>query len=113
MRAALATLLLAGCGIYEGDFVDQYTTNLCEHTLACSDNAELTFDGVLDVEDCFELRLGDVGAWGAGCKFRPGPAEDCLADMATLTCPPAEGTLAERPVSCEGVYVDCSTGAVE
>lgn len=105
--ALFAASMALGCGIEEAEFVDTYAAALCDHTMACSNTATLTFDGIVSHEDCVELRYNSVGEWGVGCKFKAKPAATCLEDMAVLACPPAEGALAERPVSCDYVYVDC------
>lgn len=109
MRAALLLTLLAACGgIPENEFIPGYTTALCEHELTCADPAELTFNGILTVDDCVLQREAEVAGWGVGCKYRAGDAAVCLEDMALLQCPAAEGTLAERPASCLPVYFDCT-----
>lgn len=105
--SALSLVALIGCGIEEAEFVETYTNSLCDHVMACSTESVLTFDGIVTVDDCYLDRYNDVGEWGAGCKYRATAAEDCLADMATLTCPAAEGELAERPPSCDFVYFEC------
>lgn len=102
-------LLAAACGLDEGIFADEYTQALCQHELACGDQAELTFDGILTADDCYTVRIADVGAWGAGCRYKPSDAEVCLADMQSLVCPAGDGLLADRPLSCETVYFDCPT----
>jgi hypothetical protein len=101
---------LVGCDpLTKGEFVAAYTTSLCEHQLVCGDQAEMTFDGISDVDACYVIAEPEVGRWGQGCRFRAQDAEACLADMALLQCPPAVGTLAERPLSCEEVYFRCDT----
>jgi hypothetical protein len=75
----------------------------------CGDQAEMTFEGILSVDDCYTIEEPNVGRWGQGCRFRPRDAEACLADMELLQCPPAAGTLAERPLSCEEVFFGCDT----
>jgi hypothetical protein len=109
VRPALLTLILAACGgIPENEFIPGYTTALCEHELICGDPAQLTFEGVLTVDDCVRRREAEVATWGVGCKYRAGDAAVCLEDMALLQCPAAEGTLADRPSSCLPVYFDCT-----
>lgn len=104
----LLLIALSGCdALTKGEFVGAYTNALCEHELMCGDQALMTYEGILTVEDCVEVRAHDVGVWGQGCRFRAKDAEACLADMEALTCPPAVGSLADRPVSCETVYFDC------
>jgi len=108
LTLGLLVSAVSGCeSLSKGDFVISYTTSLCEHELMCGDQALLTYDGILDVDDCIKVREHEVGVWGQGCRFRVKDAEVCLADMAALTCPPAEGTLADRPLSCEAVYFSC------
>lgn len=106
--ALLIAPLFVGCGMPESEFVVGYTEALCEHALTCGDQAELTFDGILTQDDCVLRKEEEVALWGAGCRFRGVDAEQCLLDMQTLQCPAAEGALADTPVSCEAVYVDCS-----
>lgn len=112
MIPLLGAALLTGCGMKESDFIVQYTTTLCEQVMECSDQAELTFDGILDAQDCYDVKIEEVADWGVGCSFKGVKAEDCLADMALLTCPPAAGDLPERPASCDVIYVRCSTTEV-
>ena len=107
----LAGLLLSACGIAREDFVLAYKDRYCELVLQCSDPAELTFDGVLTKDDCIERSGYEITSWGLGCRYRSIDAEQCLADLDAAVCPAAVGELPERPLSCEGVYVDC--GAVD
>jgi hypothetical protein len=110
MFGSLMVPLLVGCDpMTKGEFVGSYTTELCEHIMMCGDQAELTFDGILDQSDCFSLEEPGVGDWGVGCKMRQKDAEACLAAMDELTCPAAEGTLADRPLACETVFHSCDT----
>lgn len=103
----MGALALGGCGMPQGEFQAAYLESLCEHVMACSDPAQLTFDGILTQEDCKLQRGEEVGEWGVGCKFRASLAEACLEDMAALTCPAGEGQLAARPDSCALVFEDC------
>ena len=109
----LAVLSSAACGPVEGDFLVGYRTALCEHTLACGDQANLTFDGILTQGDCETFYTEAVQNWGAGCRFNGNTADQCLLDIQALTCPATEGELAPRPVSCEAVYTDCPIGSTD
>lgn len=101
-------VLVAGCGgMAENEFMPAYVEAFCEHVLTCSDEAELTFDGILTVEDCVLQREAEIARWGVGCKYRPLEAAACLDGMAALQCPAAEGTLADRPAACLPVYTEC------
>lgn len=105
--AALAALVLAGCGMEEADFVEEYTQVLCRQTMQCGDLAVLRFDGILDEEDCYEYRQEDVATWGVGCRYRARFAETCLAEMENATCPAGSGIMPARPTSCDSIYVRC------
>lgn len=103
--------MFVACGPQEGEFLVSYSTALCKHTMACSDEAELTFDGILTQEDCEDRRIVDVQEWGAGCRYVGGNASQCLLDMDALKCPAVVGALADRPASCDLVYTDCPVGS--
>ncbi|MCB9681462.1 MAG: hypothetical protein H6733_08315 [Alphaproteobacteria bacterium] len=105
--ALLLGTLLAGCGgVQEYDFILDYNRLACEHELSCGDQAELVFDGILTVEACESANLDAVLDWGRGCKYRPASASECLFEMQGLICP-GDGQLAERPPTCQTVYLDC------
>lgn len=97
----------AGCGPAQSEFAAEYNTAWCEHVLACGDPALLTFDGITSVEVCEEREVESLIAWASGCQYVPGAATQCVFEVQELTCP-AGGGLAERPLSCEQVYVNCS-----
>jgi hypothetical protein len=107
-RALLTLLpLIAACGTEELEFLETYNTLRCEHILACGDEAQLRFEGILSQETCEDRSLEDLSEWGLGCRYRPTAAQECLFAMETLTCP-GDGALAERPPACQTVYFDCS-----
>jgi hypothetical protein len=108
-----AFVALSACGIPREEFVVEYTNHLCAHKLTCGNQADLTFDGILTVEDCVEREQSFVGEWGLGCRFRAGDAVTCLEDMAALTCPAGDGQLADVPLSCTPVYSDCDPSVVD
>lgn len=108
MRTSLILLAtLSACGLPQVDFVESYTLRICEHDLECGDAGQQRFDGILDVDDCVEITRPETYDWGRGCRYRPGQAVQCIADMETLTCP-GGGGLAPLPASCDQVYVNCS-----
>lgn len=110
LALAFLPLMFVACGPQEGDFLVQYNTALCKHTMACSDQATLTFDGIVTQEDCEAARITDVQLWGAGCRYVAATASQCLLDMDALKCPATAGTLADRPASCDLIYTDCPAG---
>lgn len=104
----LLALMVTACGgMDESEFVAAYTDSWCEHLITCSNSAELTFEGITSVETCRPYVEPEVGLWGRGCKYRPSAAAECLDAVALVTCPAAEGTLAERPSACDFVYTAC------
>lgn len=105
--------MFVACGPQEGEFLVSYNASLCKHTLACSDDATLTFDGILTQEDCEDKRINAVKDWGVGCRYVSGSASQCLLDMDALKCPATEGTLADRPASCDLVYTGCPAGSTD
>ena len=113
LALAFLPLMFVACGPQEGEFLVSYNTALCKHTLACSDQATLTFDGILTQEDCEGATIDDVQLWGAGCRYVASTASQCLLDMDALKCPAAAGTLADRPASCGLVYTDCPPAGSE
>lgn len=109
----LLTTILAACGApKEGEFIPAYADAWCSYVMECSDPAQLTFDGVLEHEDCLALYGEDVAARGSGCKYKKRKAQECLDAMSFTTCP-AEGAPLEKglPPICEEVYVKCSGSA--
>lgn len=103
---SLVSSLAAGCGVPQAEFVPAYNEALCNHILACGDAAQNRFDGLLSLDECVDDTRNDVVAWGVGCRYRGGQAQQCLADMETLACPGGGGT-APIPASCNEVYVNC------
>ncbi len=107
----VVTLLVAGCGMEQADFATAYATKLCELELTCGDAAELTFNGILTVEDCLPSAQYQVSAWGQGCRYRPSDATVCLEEWEAAVCPAAVGDLPDRPLSCAAVFYDCGAPA--
>jgi hypothetical protein len=100
---------VVGCGMPQSEFIVSYTESFCEHKMTCADAAELTFEGILTQEDCVLQEEKGVSLWGLGCKFRASDAQNCLDDMALLTCPAAVGQLSDPPLSCGTVFFACET----
>lgn len=98
--------LSAGCGPAQAEFADEYNTAWCEHRLACEDAAVLTFDGITSVEVCKEREVEALIEWASGCQYVPSAATQCVFEVQELTCP-AGGGLAELPLACDQVYINC------
>ncbi len=111
--APLASLaLFAGaCGPPQSEFVGPYAEGWCEHVLACEDEAQLTFDGILTVEDCVLRYNESINDLSSRCAYQPSFATQCLADVETLSCPSGDPRTADLPLSCESVYINCSAGS--
>ena len=108
MRTVMATLLLAGCGLSEALFSEEYTNAYCAHWVDCVDPAVLTFDGIEGTGDCVGLVAPKVVTMGLDCDFKRGKAKDCVRAMQTLTCE-GDGTkfLFSPPTVCTEVYPGC------
>lgn len=108
--ASLAPLALfvVACGPPQSEFVGPYIEGWCEHVLACEDEAVLTFDGIVTVQDCVDRRNGVINDLSSRCQYQASVATQCLADIETLTCPSGEPRTADLPLSCESVYINCS-----
>lgn len=103
-------LLCSGCGLTQGDFTTEYTAAWCDYLLACGDQSELTFDGILTAEDCVANYQTEVALMGAGCKYKAPAARQCIDALATTPACPLEGEPFESglPAICDEVYVECS-----
>lgn len=99
---------VVACGPPESEFIPEYNRLWCQHRMECEDEALRVFDGLTSQQVCEDRSILDLADWGDGCVYVSTTATECLADMATLTCPAEEGRLATQPVTCTNVYVDCT-----
>ena len=97
-----------GCGAPEGVFVPEFTSAYCDAYMGCTDEALLTFDGILAKEDCENQFNKAVFDWGRSCRYKKSKAKQCLDALSTYTCP-SEGTDVwdALPAICEEVYPEC------
>lgn len=99
---------LAGCGPGKTKFVPEYADGYCAYLFECGDPAELTFDGILSVEDCLAVVGPEVDLLLATCKYHAGKAKDCLDGLSVAACPAEDQPLeAGLPPTCGEVWTDC------
>jgi len=99
---------LAACGVGKGNFVPTYAAAYCDYVLACSDPAQLTFDGVLSLDDCLAVVGPELEVQADTCNYNPGVAADCLDAMAILQCPAEDASIDDGiPPVCLGVFEAC------
>ncbi len=105
-------LAFVGCGPGKTKFVPEYADGYCAYLFACSDPAQLTFDGLLTVDDCLAVVGPEVEALMSTCKYHAGKAHDCLKQLEVATCAP-EGEPVDQglPGVCIEVWTECGPPA--
>jgi hypothetical protein len=109
MRALVPLLLgIAACGPGKSKFVPEYADGYCAYLFECVDPAQLTFDGILSVDDCLAEVGPAVDDLMQACKYHKGKAHDCLKELELVPCP-AEGEPIESglPAVCSEVWTEC------
>ena len=110
MRNLLLVTVLAGCGIDEEDFLEQYVDVYCTAVVEdCADEATLVL--FPDLGTCETMMTDLVGAErGESCVYDPKAAKDCLNESETASC---DAWFNEAgPAACSQIYgADCVAAA--
>jgi hypothetical protein len=105
-------IALCGCGPGKTKFVPEYADAYCAFLFECGDPAQLTFDGMLELEDCLSVVGPEVDQQLATCKYHKGKAHDCLKALEVAPCPDeGEDFESAIPPVCDEVWTECPPAA--
>lgn len=114
MRPAVLALVLLACGPGRQKFVPEYADIYCSFLLECGDPAELTFDGILSMDDCLVVVGPAVEQQMATCKYHTGKAKDCLNELEVASCPAEDEAFDDAvPAVCDEVWTQCAAPAAD
>lgn len=97
------SLVLAGCGVKQDDYIGEYVEAECAFALECYPPAVLEFYGWNDEAECQTQRGGELTAQTDGCTYDKKAAKACLKAFKDAACP-AEGEDPVLPAICNDVW---------
>lgn len=97
---------LAGCGLSEEAYVQDFVEADCAYLLECTSEPILAFQGWETEEDCRADRGPEVATLSANCVYDKKAAKACI-DAVELQACVAEGEDREYPAICQDVFTLC------
>jgi hypothetical protein len=114
MRSAWLVVLIGvvSCGKVEAEeYLVDFTEQYCDVWLACTDPAQLAFDGLDSPESCVATNGPRFADQWNGCVLDQKNADRCLAFLPGTDCPESGEDLdAAIPAECYGAWKKCIGG---